>query len=377
MIITALRVTSVKLPLKEVFQVSFRVVTDADVVLLELETDEGLIGVGEVVPLPRFNGQSVESVTAAIEQYMRPYIVGEDPFRMNRILDRAGRAVAGNMPALCAVDLALHDLVARALGRPVVDLLGGAVRDRVVAVIEMPIEDPERSAARALALVADGFKAFKPKVGRDPLDDAGRLAAIRGAVGEGVTLRVDVNQAWTVDQAIGFLRESERLGVGLELIEQPVPKWDLEGLARIRSRTDVPVMVDESVFTPQDAMRVIRAGAADIINIKQNKSGGLRGAMKIAAIAEAAGVEYLLGVDDPIGIGTAMKVHMACALEQLTRPCEFSEFAVFDDHLLERPFAVEDGHALLPEGPGFGVQIDWERAAAFRHHQGTARPESL
>lgn len=207
MIITALRVTSVKLPLKEVFQVSFRVVTDADVVLLELETDEGLIGVGEVVPLPRFNGQSVESVTAAIEQYMRPYIVGEDPFRMNRILDRAGRAVAGNMPALCAVDLALHDLVARALGRPVVDLLGGAVRDRVVAVIEMPIEDPERSAARALALVADGFKAFKPKVGRDPLDDAGRLAAIRGAVGEGVTLRVDVNQAWTVDQAIGFLRE--------------------------------------------------------------------------------------------------------------------------------------------------------------------------
>ncbi len=277
MIITAMRVTSVKLPLKEVFQVSFGVVADTDVVLLELETDEGLIGVGEVVPLPRFNGQSVESVTAAIEQYMRPYIVGEDPFRMNRILDRAGRAVAGNMPALCAVDLALHDLVARALGRPVVDLLGGPVRDRVVAVIEMPIEDPERSAARALALVADGFRAFKPKVGRDPLDDAGRLAAIRGAVGEGVTLRVDVNQAWTADQAIGFLRESDRLGVGLELIEQPVPRWDLEGLARIRSRTDVPVMVDESVFTPQDAMRVIRAGAADIINIKQNKSGGLRG----------------------------------------------------------------------------------------------------
>ena len=373
--ITKMNLTAITIPLKEKFQVSFRFVTDTNVIILELETDEGITGVGEVVPLPRFNGQTVESITAAIDRYMRPYIIGENPFKINKIINRISKAVIENNPAVCAVDLALHDLVARAHNVPVVDLLGGEVRNKILAVIEMPIENPEKSVKRAKNIIEHGFKALKPKVGFNPYEDAERVIAIRKAVGKDVIIRVDVNQAWTIDQTLQFIKVTELEDARIELIEQPLPKWDLEGLAYLRTKTDIPIMVDESVFTTQDALNVIKNKSADIINIKQNKSGGIIGSMKVAALAESAGIDYLIGVDDPLGIGTAMKVHMGCALEKLNRACEFTEYMVYSDYIVKKPVPCRDGYVILPEGPGFGVELDLKKISKYKTDVGTVRTE--
>ena len=373
--ITKMNLTAITIPLKEKFQVSFRFVTDTNVIILELETDEGITGVGEVVPLPRFNGQTVESITAAIDRYMRPYIIGENPFKINKIINRISKAVIENNPAVCAVDLALHDLVARSQNVPVVDLLGGEVRDKILAVIEMPIEKPSKSVKRAKNIIEYGFKALKPKVGFNPYEDAERVIAIRKAVGKDVIIRVDVNQAWTIDQTLQFIKVTELEDARIELIEQPLPKWDLEGLAYLRTKTDIPIMVDESVFTTQDALNVIKNKSADIINIKQNKSGGIIGSMKVAALAESAGIDYLIGVDDPLGIGTAMKVHMGCALEKLKRACEFTEYMVYSDYIVKKPVPCRDGYVILPEGPGFGVELDLKKISKYKTDVGTVRTE--
>ena len=373
--ITKMNLTAITIPLKEKFQVSFRFVTDTNVIILELETDEGITGVGEVVPLPRFNGQTVESITAAIDRYMRPYIIGENPFKINKIINRINKAVIENNPAVCAVDLALHDLVARAQNVPVVDLLGGEVRNKILAVIEMPIENPEKSVKRAKNNIKHGFKALKPKVGFNPYEDAERVITIRKAVGKDVIIRVDVNQAWTIDQTLQFIKATELEDARIELIEQPLPKWDLEGLAYLRTKTDIPIMVDESVFTPQDALNVIKNKSADIINIKQNKSGGIIGSMKVAALAESAGIDYLIGVDDPLGVGTAMKVHMGCALEKLNRACEFTEYMVYSDYIVKKPVPCIDGYVILPEGPGFGVELDLKKINKYKTDVGTVRTE--
>ena len=134
-------------------------------------------------------------------------------------------------------------------------------------------------------------------------------------------------------------------------------------------------MVDESVFTTQDALNVIKNKSADIINIKQNKSGGIIGSMKVAALAESAGIDYLIGVDDPLGIGTAMKVHMGCALEKLNRACEFTEYMVYSDYIVKKPVPCRDGYVILPEGPGFGVELDLKKISKYKTDVGTVRTE--
>lgn len=334
-------------------------------VLVRIETDEGVSGWGEAQADIGFFGETVEQVQAAVTDYLGPQLIGRNP------LDRAYLAEVigyrGNGCARSGIDMALHDLAGRVMGVPVSVLLGSRRRDRVPVAVEVAGGRPEAMANACAALVAQGVRALKPKVGGDPDADADRLRAIREAVGAGISIRADANQGYSPKEAIRLCRLCERNGVGLELLEQPVAVHDLVGMALVRRSVDTLIEADESCFTPADALAIIRHEAADVLNIKLGKAGGFTGAMQVAALAGAAGLKCVLGTGFGLGLEIAAKAHLFAALDQVTDAVEFTELSLHPN-LLVPPWdarlalPLEDGCLPVPDGPGLGVMPveDWQ-----------------
>jgi len=337
-------------------------------VLVRIDCDDGSFGVGEASVDIGFFGHTLEEVQAAISDYLGPQIVGYDPTDREYLLDRID--YRGNTCAKCGIDLALHDLLGRKLGAPVAVLVGGLHKKRVQASVEIAGGPPEEMARRCVDFMARGVRAFKPKIGGDPDKDAERLRAIRQAVGPDVSLRADANQGYNVKQAIRLCRLAEKYDVNLELIEQPVAEWDLQGMATVRRSVDTMVEADEACFTIHDAMQLIRHESCDVLNIKLGKAGGLYAAKKIAALAEAAGLRCVLGTSFGLGIEDAAKLHLASSTLRVVDAVEFTELGHHanllqppHDKLLALPLA--DGCLPVPEGPGFGVELDPEQVKKY------------
>ena len=336
-------------------------------VIVRVETDEGITGVGEAATDIGFFGEPLEEVRSAIDIHMGPRIIGRDPFDREGILDQID--FRGNSCARSGIDLAIHDLLGRALGIPVSALIGGRAKDRVPVSVEIAGGSPEDMAALCVECVGKGIRAFKPKIGGYPQQDADRLRAIREAVGPGVSIRADANQGYSAKEAIQLCRLAERYDVGLELLEQPVPYWDLVGMAEVRRNVDTLIEADESAYTIHDVMNIIRAEAADVINIKIAKAGGLYNAKKIAALAEAAGLQCVLGTAFGLAPKIAAKLHLASSIIRMLDAVEFTEIILHEslalppyDSLFAPP--LEDGCMKVPEGPGLGVELDESRLAA-------------
>jgi L-alanine-DL-glutamate epimerase-like enolase superfamily enzyme len=335
-------------------------------VLVRIETDEGVVGIGEAQADIGFFGETVEAVRASIEDYLGPQLTGKDAFDreyLEGLID-----FRGNSCARAGIDMALHDLLGKALETPVSVLLGGAHKERVMVAIEIAGGPPEEMASECIAFVARGVRAFKAKIGGVPEMDAERLCAIREAVGPGVSIRADANQGYNSKEAIRLCRLAERENVGLELLEQPVPAWDLQGMASVRRAVETPIEADESCYSIYDAMQVVRLGAADVLNIKLGKAGGLYNAKKIAAIAEAAGLRCVLGTAFGLGLEIAAKLHLAASTMAVVDAVEFTEIGLHHnllaaphDKLLALPLG--DGCLPVPNGPGLGVTLD-EREVA-------------
>ena len=332
-----------------------------DYVIVTVETDEGITGIGEAATDIGFFGEPLEEVKVAIERYLGPRLIGKDPFDREEILHSLD--YRGNTCARSGIDLALHDLLGKILGIPVYDLLGGCCRDKVLVAIEIAGGPPDGMAKLCADYVAQGVRAFKPKIGGHPEEDAIRLKAIREAVGEGISIRADANQGYNPKEAIRLCRLAEKYDVGLELLEQPVPAWDLEGMALVRESVDTLIEADESAYSTHDVMNIIRQGAADVINIKVAKAGGLYNAKKIAALAEAAGLGCVLGTAFGLGIKIAAKLHLAASTRNIMDAVEFTEI-VLHDNLAASPFdrllmpPLKNGYLSVPEGPGLGVQLN-------------------
>ena len=257
-----------------------------------------------------------------LNRVVGPALIGEDPFMHERIWQRmrTWQRLHSDFTdrTLCAMDLALWDICGKKCGQPVYKLLGGA-RRTLVTDITISVNPPEEMARDALDAVARGYDCLKVKVGADPALDTARLAAVRKAVGDDVCIRIDANQAWTPRQAVRILNEMQDKGLALELVEQPVPAADLEGLAYVTRNSWVPVMADESVFSPADAMKIFQNRAADYINIKLMKCGGITNALRIAAAAEVYGVECMIGCMLEAKIAVNAAVELACARSIITR----------------------------------------------------------
>ena len=338
-------------------------------VIVQIETDEGITGAGETPVDIVFFGETLEQVQAAIDDYLGPQLIGRDPFEREALLHVVD--YPGNSCAKSAIDMALHDLVGKALGTPVYNLLGGASRKSIPVAIEVSGGQPEDMANRCVEMIAKGVKAFKPKVGGIPAQDLERLRTIREAVGPDISLRADANQGYTVKEAIELCRQAEKYQVGLELLEQPVARWDLEGMAEVRRAVDTPIEADESCCTLHDAMQIVRHNAADVLNIKPGKCGGLFRAKKIAAIAEAAGLKCVVGTAFGLGLERAAKLHLAASTISIVHAVEFTELDLHGNLLLQPgdtalAFPLENGCLQVPDGPGLGVDLDFEAVAACR-----------
>jgi o-succinylbenzoate synthase len=326
-------------------------------VLVEIDTDQGTVGFGEApcTVTVGFYGETLETATIAIRDYIGPRLVGEDPLNIRKVTSIMNSVHGGASIAKTGVDTALYDLAGKALGVPVSTLLGGRQRDGVRAASEIAIVNSQEMVREANRLVELGFRVIKFKAGRNMEDEVEGIKAVRDALGSDIELRVDPNAGWSRADTLRALKILAREEISY--IEQPLPGWDLEGLAWLRKTTGVPVMVDESVWNTHDVIRVARAEAADIINIKMTKAGGLKNSLDIYTTAEAVGIPCVIGTELESCVAVAAKLQLAASLEKLPFACEFTELA-FQKMALIEPLKLEDGSLKVPSGPGLGMAPD-------------------
>ena len=357
--IAEVRVIQADIPVVRPHKMSFTTLEAVNFVFVRLETADGLVGWGEAACLggPTWSEESSESVVAAIERYLAPSLVGCDATAIEVLARDMARRVQGNPFARAAVEMALWDLNGRALGVPVHRLLGGRVRDRVPLSWSLAVTDPDAEIDEARAKVARGHRIFKIKTAARPVvEDVARIRRLREALGPDISLRVDANQGWDRATALKAIRALEPFHV--DFVEQPVARWDLDGMAEIGRRVDVPIMADESCFSPQDALAIARLGGVSILGLKVTKSAGLGGAMTIARIAEAAGLGCYVGCMIETSLGTAAYVHVAVSAAPVTWGCELFGPLLLEGDVVRQPVRYEDGAIVALDGPGLGVEVD-------------------
>ncbi len=339
----------------------------SDYTIVFVKTDAGIIGLGEVDSVFKRRGALLHH---DLENALVPAVVGEDPFRIAWIVQKMDHALDGVEEAKAGIEMALWDIVGKALDTPVYNLLGGKVRDRIPLSYSIPFGPPEDMAELARERVKWGHRTIKVKVGsEDSTRDIAAVKLIRKAIGPEVKLRVDGNMGWqTAKQAIQVIRAMEEHN--LELVEQPLAAYDLDGMAEVRRSIGVPLMADESIRNPRSAMQVIRREAADIANVYVTEAGGLLNASKIFAMCEAAGMPCMIGSMPEFGIGTAAQIHLGVAMTNLGPDSDTCGVLYHQEDLLKTPLRIENGFSYPPEGPGLGVEIDmqifesWRQAAA-------------
>lgn len=327
----------------------------SDYTIVFVDTDEGITGLGEVCSVFKRRGALLR---ADVDLALAPAVVGEDPFRIAFLVQKMDLALDGVEEAKAGIEMALWDIVGKKLGTPVYNLLGGKVRERIPLSYSIPFGTPEQMAGFAAERVKAGHRTIKVKVGsEDGPRDVAAVKAIRAAIGAGVKLRVDGNMGWpTAKHAIRMIRQMEPCDI--ELVEQPLPAHDLDGMAEVRRNIGVPLMADESIRNPRSAMDVIRRGAADIANVYVTEAGGLLNAMRIFAMCEAAGMPCMIGSMPEFGIGTAAQIHLGIAMTNLGPDSDTCGVLYHEEDLLKVPLRIENGFAYPPAGPGLGIEID-------------------
>ena len=357
-----LRIVLADIPVRRPHTMSFTTLEAVNFAFVRLTLDDGLTGWGEAACLggPTWSEESAESIAATIERYVANWLVGADVTSIEAVRRELARRVQGNPFARAAVEMALWDVHGRALGVPVYRLLGGRVRDRVPLSWSLAVAGGDAEIAEARAKVAAGHRIFKIKTGAHSVrDDIERVRRIREAVGPDVSLRVDANQGWDRATALRAIRGLEPYA--LDFVEQPLPKWDLEGMADIGRRVSVPIMADESCFSPHDALAIARLGGVSILALKVTKSAGLAGAMTVARVAEAGGLGAYVGCMIETSLGTAAYLHVALAAPPVTWGCELFGPLLLVGDVVRQPVRYADGAILALDGPGLGVEVDEAR----------------
>ncbi|MGH7319064.1 MAG: mandelate racemase/muconate lactonizing enzyme family protein [Candidatus Rokuibacteriota bacterium] len=325
-----------------------------EAVLVRLTTETGLAGWGEARGDPGdVSGETPAGMVATLRDRLGPLVLGRSLGERAALLERVDRTLCGNGAAKAALDIALHDLAARAVGVPLLGWLGGRRRPEVEGAACLGDRAVQAAGAEARAHVARGFRVLRVRVGLGPFErDVARIRVVREAVGDGVRLAVEANQAWTVKQAIARIRVLEPFG--LECVEQPVAARDVLGMAEVARSVGVRLGADESLASLEDAMALIRLGAAAMFRITLARVGGLRAAFRIIALAEAARVPYVVGQAHG-GLATVAAAHLALASAPQHAALGGADGTAADP----TPSRVhQGGQVVVPEGPGLGVAPD-------------------
>ncbi len=318
MLIQDIQIGRIALPLRHPFKTALRTVEAVEDVVVRVVADDGRIGYGEAPPTAVITGDTLGSIECAIRDFIRPALIGMEVENLDGVMRKLHGCIVKNTSAKAAVDMAVYDLYGKRFGAPLYQLLGGARRsfETDLTISVNPIEEMVRDSLEA---VDRGYHTLKIKVGKEGLRDIERIAAIREAVGPDIRIRVDANQGWTAKQSIAIITAMEDKGLGIELVEQPVPTHDLDGLTAVTRAVQTPILADEAVFSPADAIEIIRRGAADLINIKLMKTGGIWQALKICDVAEIYGIECMIGCMLESRLSVAAAAHLAAGRGIITR----------------------------------------------------------
>jgi L-alanine-DL-glutamate epimerase-like enolase superfamily enzyme len=375
--ITGLKTTLLSVPYREPEFISTGIRKGVTQCLVEIETDAGITGLGESVCYP--NARVIE---AAI-QSMQPWLIGADPCNIEGILNNLRNGGlwsfferVGNV-ALGGVEPALWDIAGKACGKPVYELLGGKVRDRVPVMyylFRFPLDEMVR---RARAALQDGYTTIYFKVGADFHADLEAVAAIREAIGARGQIRIDPNEAWTPGTAIRFIKQIEPYDV--EWVEQPTPHKEIEALARVRHAVSTPIAANQTSWTFHDVQQVLRQDAADVIVMDQYQAGGLLTYRKAIALCEASGIPVNHHSWGEFGVGIAAGAHVIVSSPPFLYANQTYLMLRSDDIVQGGPPVVSDGSIAVPAGPGLGVELDYDsvaRAAERYRNEGEFPPRT-
>jgi L-alanine-DL-glutamate epimerase-like enolase superfamily enzyme len=353
--IAAVRCTEVAVPLHTPFVTALRSTSTVDALLVEVVDSDGAVGVGEAPQVWAVTGDSLPGARACIEGPLTAVLLGRDPRDLLELTSQVRAAVVGNRSAKAAVDIALHDLVARRLGVTLPMLLGGT-RLRVRTDVTVPAGDEQSLVTSAARRRAEGFSVLKLKVGTDARADVRHVLAVRREMGPEVALRLDANQGWTAREAVRVIGTLEDAGADVELVEQPVQAHDLAGLSWVTDRVSTPVMADETVFSVRDLVAVIERRAADMVNVKLAKAGGLVPARTLLDLAVAHDMGTMVGsmMETAVGVGAAASLAAACRTTQVN-DLDAAWWAA--EAPVRGGLSYEGDTVVLPDSSGLGVEV--------------------
>ncbi|MBF0498809.1 MAG: dipeptide epimerase [Candidatus Riflebacteria bacterium] len=362
MIITNIRTGTLSVPLRKPFKTALRTVERLLTIVVAVDTDTGVVGFGEAPPTGPITGDSLGSIRGAIHEYIAPRLKGKRIDNLEDTLNALDTSCVKNGSPKAAVDMAVHDLFGKLYGIPLFKLFGG-FRRKVETDLTISVNSPKEMAQDSLEAVQRGFRILKIKVGLEPELDIERIRAVREAVGTSVLIRVDANQGWKVREAVNIMKVLEKADLGIELLEQPVIAHDLEGLKQVKESIATPVLADESVFSALDAEQIIAMKAADFVNIKLMKTGGLRSALRICSVAELHGVECFMGCMMESKLSVTAAVHLACAKSIITK-CDLDSPSLCSQDPVRGGISIDGPWLTVPDAPGLGIDgidgVSWD-----------------
>ena len=352
--ITGFRFGRLRVPLQTPFKTSTRTVDAIDDIVVMIDTDDGHVGYGSAADTARITGDTHGGILDAIRHHLAPLLIGEDAEDLHILTGRIRSALKRNSSAKAAVDIALHDLFGQRYAAPTYRLLGGG-EPAITTDVTISVDYIDKMVADAIAAVERGFEALKIKVGKDPGVDVERVKAVHAAIEGRAVLRLDVNQGWTAKQAVRALHQLEDAGVKLDIVEQPVKSWDIAGMQYVTERIDTPVVADESVTSITGVAEIIQRRAADIINIKLMKTGGLTDAVRIADLAATYGVECMIGCMLEGAISVAAAAHLAVARADVITRVDLDGPTLGRFNPVESNVCFADSEITIGDGPGLGI----------------------
>ncbi len=362
--VTKVKTRILSIPNSEPYYYAQGVATGINTVLVEIETDEGVKGIGEGC-----GDRCAEAIEAIVREGAR-CLIGESPFEIERFLYRFYRQGKWDdmrrfaNQALAGLEMALWDIVGKACGQPVHRLLGGKFQERVNCFGFVQGNEPEKLASDAREWRAQGFDVIYAKVGIGRKRDLTCMEAIRAAIGEEPKLRVDANQAWQVGEAVQMLNALAPLNI--DFAEQPVHWTDLDGMARIRAAVPIPLAVDQGCFTEFDALHVIQKNAADVITVGLHEAGGILGMKKVAAVASAAGLPICRhGVQGETGITSLAGLQVMATIPNQTDGHQVMHQLLENDIVESGLLKFEAGCLAVPDRPGLGIELDWDMVERY------------
>ncbi len=365
--ISMIELFHVSVPLLKPYKLSkvYGTISDAQAVIVKIHTDEGIVGYGEADPMPPFTEESAGGVMAAIRDHLGPRLLGEAPDSIPRLCAKMDALMYGNYTAKGAIDMALYDILGKERNTPLYALLGGMYRSQIPLLWPLGSGSPEEDVEQIHEMVSGGYRTFMLKMGSLPiLEEVKRIKAIRNRFSSDIYVIVDANQGWEVVEALEFISSLKEYRI--DFIEQPIARWNLKGLRRIRETSPFPLSADESLISVHDAITLIQEQAVDIFSIKVSKNGGLSRAQKIAIVAEASGIKCLMNSMLELGISQAAALHLGCSTPNLLDcgHCYMSTLRLVDD-ITDFPNHIKEACAKPPDGPGLGIRIDQKKIEKY------------